>query len=259
MQKFLIHFAELVAAHVLAALFLSTVGAVLLARFWKPAKRYWQSRSWLNRAVTVGIQNFFPSRESYTTDRRLAFNDYLSSAQHSFIYIGHWLAFTVEQHNTLDTLVTQAKSGKQVKLILLDENLSQDVLATYARYFGETEEKLRSEVKETWRRVRVAQQELGTSEYSRFEIRAHKEFIPYSAFWFDPSRDGEHILIDMKLFASPRRDTYGLELRPTENTTSRYPSLFKRYAESLQRLEKMSIADSKTKNPASHFVEIKGT
>ncbi len=124
--------------------------------------------------------------------------------------------------------------------MLLDENLSPDVLSTYARYFGEDEPKLRAEVAETWRRVRLAQRELGASEQRQFELRAHREFIPYSAFWFDPRHEGEHILIDMKLFALPRRDAYGVELHPQPITSSRYPSLFQRYADSLHCLQDLS-------------------
>lgn len=240
MQQFLAHFLELLAAHILAALVLSSVGVFVTVRLWDPARRYWRARAWLNRAVSVGIRNFFPSRESYATDRSLAFVDYLCSAKFELIYIGHWLAFTVEQHNTLQALVQQAKAGVHIRLILLDEELSQDVLATYARYFCEDEAKLRSDVAETWRRVRIAQRELGAADQAYFELRAHREFIPYSAFWFDPARDGEHILIDMKLFALARRDAYGIELHPTTTTTSRYPSLFRRYADSLRHLQQLS-------------------
>ncbi|MBE0547965.1 MAG: hypothetical protein IH627_10005 [Rubrivivax sp.] len=240
MPQFIAHFLELLAAHILAGLFLSAAGAVLIVRLWEPAKRYWRARSWLNRAVSVGVRNFFPSRESYSTDRSLAFVDYIRSAKHELTYFGHWLAFTVEQHNTLETLVDHAKSGVHIRLVLLHEALSPDVLSTYARYFGEDEPKLRAEIAETWRRVRLAQRQLGASEQSRFELRAHREFIPYSAFWFDPRHEGEHILIDMKLFASPRRHAYGIELHPQPSTSSRYPSLFERYADSLRRLQDLS-------------------
>ena len=242
MKEFVVHFLELLAAHILAGLVLSATAAVLIVRLWEPAKRYWRARSWLNRAVSVGVRNFFPSRESYSTDRSLGFVDYIRSAKHELTYFGHWLAFTVEQHNTLEALVGQVKAGVHIRLVLLDETLSQDVLSTYARYFGEDEPKLRGEIAETWRRVRLAQRELGASEQRGFELRAHREFIPYSAFWFDPRHDGEHILIDMKLFASPRRDAYGLELHPQLTTSSRYPSLFQRYADSLGRLQDLSVA-----------------
>ncbi len=89
MAEFLAHFLELLAAHVLAGLVLSAAGAVLMVRLWEPAKRYWRARSWLNRAVSVGIRNFFPSRESYSTDRPLAFVDYIQSAKHELTYFGH--------------------------------------------------------------------------------------------------------------------------------------------------------------------------
>lgn len=240
MSNFFIHFLELLAAHILAGLVLSTLGVALSVWLWGSAKRFWNARSWLARAVTVGVRNFYPSRESYSTDRLLAFSDYLRSAEFEFTYFGHWLAFSVEQHNTLETLIQQAKRGVLVRLVLLDSNLPSDVLTTYSRYFGEDASKLGNEVDETWRRVKAAQLELGTSERQNFKLFSHSEFIPYSAFWFDPNHPGEHILIDMKLFAAPRRDAYGIELHPTKDESSRYPSLFRRYADSLDRLRNLS-------------------
>lgn len=240
MPQFFAQLPELLVVEVLVGLILTAAGAVFIKRIWEPGKRYWRARAWLNRAVSVGVRNFYPSRESYSTDRSLAFVDYIRSAKHELTYFGHWLAFTVEQHNTLEALVDHAKSGVRIRLVLLHEALSPDVLSTYARYFGEEEIKLRDEIAETWRRVRLAQRELGASEQSLFELRAHREFIPYSAFWFDPRHEGEHILIDMKLFASPRRHAYGIELHPQPSTSSRYPSLFERYADSLRRLQDLS-------------------
>lgn len=237
MLAFLTHFLELLAAHVLAGLVLSTLGVALSLWLWKPAKRFWNARRWLNRAISVGVRNFFPSRESYSVDRSLAFSDYLESAKYEFTYFGHWLAFSVEQHNILETLIQQVKRGVLVRLVLLDPTLPPDVLTTYSRYFGEDAPKLANEVADTWKRVKAAQLELGASEKSNFKLFAHSEFIPYSAFWFDPNHPCEHILIDTKLFGAPRRDAYGIELHPTKDESSRYPSLFRRYADSLTRLK----------------------
>lgn len=239
MLAFFAHPLELLAAHI-AELVFSTLGAAFCIWLWKHAKRFWTARGWLNRAVSVGVRNFFPSRESYSVDRSLAFSDYLGSAKYEFTYFGHWLAFSVEQHNTLETLIQQAKRGVLVRLVLLDPTLSPEVLAAYSRYFGEDAPKLGNEVADTWRRVKAAQLELGASDRKNFKLFAHSEFIPYSAFWFDPNHPGEHILIDTKLFGAPRRDAYGIELHPTKDKSSRYPSLFRRYAESLTRLKAQS-------------------
>lgn len=239
MSNFFAHFLELLSAHILAEIVLTTLGVALVG-LWKPVKRFWNARRWLARAVSVGVRNFFPSRESYSTDRSLAFSDYIRSAKYEFTYFGHWLAFSVEQHNTLETLIQQAKRGVLVRLVLLDPNLSPDVLATYSRYFGEDSSKLGNKVNETWMRVKAAQLELGASDRDNFKLFSHSEFIPYSAFWFDPNHLGEHILIDTKLFAAPRRDAYGIELHPTKDESSRYPSLFHRYANSLSHLKDLS-------------------
>jgi hypothetical protein len=127
MKDFALHVLEIVSAHTVALLILTGAGGYLLTRYWEPAKRYWNARRWLGRAVGVGIRNFFPSRESYSVDRPLAFADYLMSARRSLRYFGHWLAFTIEQHHTLQTLCEMAESGKEVQLVLLDPDLPDPI------------------------------------------------------------------------------------------------------------------------------------
>jgi len=240
MPPFLTHFLELLAAHVLAGLVLAGAGFALSVWLWEPAKRYWKARSWLNRAVAVGVRNFFPSRESYAVDRPLAFVDYLSSAGHDLSYFGHWLAFSIEQHDTLNTLCTRAAAGVKVKLVLLDPELPQDILETYAAYLNESAASLRAQITSTWTRVHEARASLGTAHQRNLDLRRHREFIPFSAFWFDRSREGEHILIDVKIFGMPRRDAFGIELHPAAQASSRHPSLFHRFATSLDKLNESS-------------------
>ena len=131
-----------------------------------------------------------------------------------------------------------------VQLVLLDPNLPENILETYARYLGEDSASLRNEIKSSWQKVREARGSLGARGREFLSLRRHIEFIPYSAFWFDRDQSGPHILIDMKLFGASRKDAYGIELHPVEQTSSRYPSLYERYAESLGQLEDRSIADA---------------
>ncbi len=231
---------EIVVGHMAAILLLTLAAGFLARRFWDPAKKYFVARAWLERAVAVGIRNFFPSRESYAADRRLAFSDYLQSAKRNLRYFGHWLAFTIEQNYTLNTLCKMAESGKAVQLILLDPELPDNVLAMYARYLGDDLESLRAEIRTTWTKLLEARDSLSAHGREFLGLRAHQEFIPYSAFWFDRDQDAPHILIDMKLYGASRKDAYGLELHPVTETSSRYPSLYQRYADSLARLEAKS-------------------
>jgi hypothetical protein len=244
MKDFAMQVAELVFAHIVSLLVIGVVGGFVLTKLWQPAKRYWGARRWFNRAVSVGIRNFFPSRESYSVDRTLAFSDYLSSAERSLRYFGHWLAFTIEQHHTLRTLCNMAESGRGVHLVLLDPSLPEDILETYARYLGEDSASLRDEIKSSWGKVREARSSLSARGRDFLTLRRHIEFIPYSAFWFDRDQNEPHILIDMKLYGASRKDAYGIELHPVEQTSSRYPSLYERYAVSLGKLESRSIADA---------------
>lgn len=222
--------------HVLELVILGLAG-VLFVKYIKPVIKYIKNRKWMERAVVVGIRNFYPSRESYTKDRDLAFIDYIQSAQKSLHYYGHWLAFTNDQHGISDTLCQMAESGKEINLILLDPSLPREIWVTYGRYLGEDASKLREAVEITWKKFSVAKQSLSKLGQKNLRLKRHIEFIPYSAFWFDKDHSHQHILIDMKLYGATRKDTYGMELQPVKASSSRTPSLFDRYAESLQRLE----------------------
>jgi hypothetical protein len=241
MIEFLKHVAELVFAHVVAGAILGTLGVWVALKLWKPARNFWAVRKWFDRVMKVGVRNFYPSRESYARDRSLPFGDYLNSSRRSLRYIGHWLAFTIEQHQMLDTLCAISNSGRKVQLILLDPGLPSDVLAAYARYLGEDETGLLRDITTTWNKVREARDTLSAKGRACLELKRHIEFIPYSAFWFDRDTDGQHILIDMKLYGASRKDAYGLEIEPTKEGSTAYPSLFDRYARSLALLEQRSI------------------
>ncbi len=241
MVDLLKHVTELILAHLVAGSILGTLGVWVTVKLWKPARKCWSVRKWFARILKVGIRNFYPSRESYARDRPLPFGDYLNSTKSSLRYIGHWLAFTIEQHQMLDTLCAISNSGRRVHLILLDPELPRDVLAAYARYFGEEEATLHLDITSTWKRVQAARETLSAKGRACLELRRHIEFIPYSAFWFDQESDGQHILIDMKLYGASRKDAYGIEIEPVQQESAAYPSLFDRYAKSLALLEQRSI------------------
>lgn len=195
-----------------------------------------KARSWLQRIPATGVSNFFPNRESYQKDRELSFLEYISSAKNSLSYCGHWLAFSIDQHNTLESLCELAQSGKSVQLILLDPNLPAEVLATYATYFNESEEYLRNQICNTWDKVTAAKKVLGNKAQSCLELRKHQEFISYSSFWFDKDHTQQHILIDVKIFGISRRDSYGIELKPMIGAVKSNTSLFERYSRSIESL-----------------------
>ena len=237
MGEFVKHVMDLIVGHVAASIVIGIVGTII-AFAWKPVALYMRARSWLNRAVKSGVRNFFSNRESYSRDRKLAFADYLRSAEHGLTYFGHWLAFTIDQLNTLDVLCAMANSGKKIQLVLLSPDLPRLILANYARYLGEDEDQLSEEIKTTWRKVKEARATLSATGRDCLELRQHSEFIPYSAFWFDREHSKQHILIDMKLYGASRKDAYGLELVPMGE--GRSPSLYERYARSLKQLEARS-------------------
>lgn len=218
----------------------STLAGGALAYYAKePIQKKWatfKARSWLQRIPATGISNFYPNRDSYQKDRGQSFLEYISSAKNSLSYCGHWLAFSIDQHNTLESLCKLAQEGKHVQLILLDPNLPAELLKTYATYFNESEDYLRNQISNTWDKVTTARKMLGEKHQTCLELRKHQEFISYSSFWFDRDHVQQHILVDVKIFGISRRDSYGIELKPTSSDSDCNASLFKRYSKSIESL-----------------------
>ena len=244
LEEFVGRCLEVMASHLVAEAILATLGALIIVRIWNPLKHQLAARKWCARAIDVGIRNFYPDRESYARDRPLLFAPYLQSTKHSLRYVGHWLAFTIEQHQMMKTLCEIANSGRKVHLVLLNPEIPANILETYARYFGEDEKSLRSEIRNTWESVRAEWRSLSAQGKECMDLRMHCEFIPYSAFWFDRDHSYGHILIDMKIYGATRKDAYGIELHSASGVQSSYPSLFKRYATSLALLETRSFKDA---------------
>lgn len=218
-------------------------GTGIAIYFKEPIVRKWETfkaRKWLQRVPASGVSNFFPNRDSYHKYRDITFLEYIASANHTLSYCGHWLAFTIDQHNTLDALCDLAKGKKHVQLTLLDPELSEEVLISYATYFNEDKDYLLNQIKNTWNKVETAKKNLDTQSQENFELRKHKEFISYSSFWFDKGHENQHILIDAKIFGISRRDSYGVELKPSKNLVSSNISLFDRYSKSIEVLIKKS-------------------
>lgn len=188
----------------------------------------------VSRMMKSGITDFFPDRDSYTRDRRLSLEDYLQTAKTDLTYIGHWMAVSIDQRHTLDSIKDILHSGKNVGLILLSKNLSPEILASYARFFGKSEADFQFQIDSGWATLQKWKSTLGTDELKSLTIKSHGEFICHSAFVFDKGQSGGKILIDQKIWGLDRKNSFGFELSCKEDEKQNSRTLFDRYSRSLR-------------------------
>lgn len=192
--------------------------------------------AFISRMVRSGITDFFPDRDSYTRDRKMNLEQYIKTAKTDLTYIGHWMAVSTDQRHTLDAIKTMLQSGKKIALILLSKDLPQDILASYARFFGKTDAEFQSQVESGWAVIQRWRLALGADEAKMLTIKAHGEFICHSAFMFDRGQDVSKILIDQKIWGLDRKNSFGFELSYKNGAKSSEKTLFERYSNSLEGL-----------------------
>ncbi|MGP8436152.1 hypothetical protein ACT2FY_18205 [Paraburkholderia fungorum] len=190
----------------------------------------------VSRMMRSGVTDFFPDRDSYTRDRKGNLEQYLQTAKTDLTYIGHWMAVTIDQRHTLDTIKSMLQNGKQISLILLNNNLPSDTLASYARFFGKTDTEFQSQIESGWNVIRKWRQTLGADEAKLLTIKFHVEFICHSAFVFDRGQESGKILIDQKIWGLDRKNSFGFEVSSARGDKSGERTLFERYSKSLKGL-----------------------
>ena len=188
-----------------------------------------------------GVVFYFPNRDSYARDRKLSLEEYLETAEKSLTYVGHWLAVSTDQRNTLNTLESMAKSGKVIQIVMLESNLSYDLLCAYARFFNRPPEIMRSDIKSSWDKIIEWHTTLGSREKGYVLLCSHSEFVSNSAFLFDENLNHQKILIDQKLWGQDRGNSYGIELHfEKKNEGKKSHDLFFRYRKSIINLRDIS-------------------
>lgn len=186
----------------------------------------------------AGVIAFFPDRDSYASDRKLNLEDYLKTAAHSLTYAGHWLAISTDHRNTLTALSEMVAAGRKIDIVMLDQNLSNEMVAVYARFFSRSDADLRERISSAWTKVIAWRDGLSSDGRRLVTLRSHTEFVSNSAFMFDEDQRSQKILIDQKIWGLDRADSFGIELSFDRGRSSNksMPSLYRRYSQSIRKL-----------------------
>jgi hypothetical protein len=183
-----------------------------------------------------GIISFFPNRDSYTRDRPQSLEKYLETAEHSLLYVGHWLAVSIDQKNILDTFRNILLNKKTVTIVMLSDNLNPEIITKYANFFGRPAEDIKKQIENCWAIIDEWRLKLGAEEQKKLILKVHSEFIGHSAFLFDLGQKKSKALIDQKLWGLDRKNSYGIEFIANQKIDAEENTLFFRYMNSIIKL-----------------------
>lgn len=199
-------------------------------------KRGFQAARLFKHLKQNGIISFFPNRDSYTKDRPQSLEKYLETADHSLLYVGHWLAVSTDQRDTLAALRNILLGKKTVTIVMLSDELTPELLTAYANFFGRPVQDIQNQIQAGWTIVGSWSHTLGAEERNKLVLKSHSEFIGHSAFAFDLGQKKSKILIDQKLWGLDRKNSYGIELIANPKVDVIENTLFSRYANSIAKL-----------------------
>lgn len=182
------------------------------------------------RLMANGVSNFFASRADYVAHRTESTPaEYVLTANSELVYVGYWLAQATEIDKIADAIRKLVDHNRMVELVLLDPDVPKGVLDMWARFFGETREAFESRVRSAWERLTALRNGLEPTKRARLVLRKHRQFTGGSAFLFDRGTPSEKMLVDFKLFAMGREQSFGLEFRPVEEGNSLYARVKKSF------------------------------
>lgn len=198
-----------------------------------------KSKKLLNRLKNAAVKFIYTNRDSYTKDRKKSFEKYIESAEISFLYFGHWLAVSLDQKNTLNSLEKILNSERKATIIMIKKDLDESLINYYSELYNEDPENLKRNIKQNWNDVLNWRDSLSTIQQSNLSLREHTKKVSFSAFSFDRESPKNHILIDQKIWGLKRRDSFGIELCK-KMSKGKERTLYCRYAECLLNLERTS-------------------
>ncbi len=158
----------------------------------------------------AGGINFFSSRQAYIKfkDHGTASN-YLSKAESNIIYVGFWLAHSVEIGNVIETIKSLLETGKKVVIVLIDPD--SDIINYCSKFLGLNNIEIKNRIVNSIRKFCCMYDNLSIEAKKRFTLKLHSVPISASAFLIDNELNYGKTLVDFKLYNYCRDDGFGME------------------------------------------------
>jgi hypothetical protein len=179
---------------------------------WLVARRFrWRTITSLFRLQRNGVSNIYLNRSEYISRRSRSVLEFIETAEKTFTYVGVYFSLATDQSRIDNTIRALVLKGCHIKIILLNDESSDDIFNYLEDHFALAKNSLRARVhhaKEYFVGLRLS---LAPAQRSLLEVRIHKLPLTSSAFLIDQSEHDCTMLIDNKWYAAGREKSLGID------------------------------------------------
>lgn len=210
---------------------ISSLLATLIVILFQSRKQRLKPRLIFSMMVEVLFRSgvyFYPNRKKLMRDLGTV-EQFVSTAKQSLIYVGFWLA-SLENTNLSREIKKLALRDVTFEAYVLNPN--SPLVDQLSQYFRLTPDQVKHRILYASQRISELKSELPNDKSNNIRLYYHESPITSSIFIFDRSLDSSKMMVDHKLFSTPRSDSYGIVL--TKAKTQLYESIFSTYGYIIQ-------------------------
>lgn len=168
---------------------------------------------------TSGIINVFPDRKAYIQHKDHGkSNEYISRASHSVLYVGYWLATSIELGEITSTVKSLIDKQITVTLVFLAPN-DKSCLEICSKYIAVEPIEIQERIETALKRILEFKKTLDSDQSKFLVVKTHNVPLSTTAFVIDYAYDNQcKVLLDYKIFNGTRESSYGIEYQNSKKT-----------------------------------------
>jgi hypothetical protein len=167
-----------------------------------------------------GVINFYTSRHEYHTARRETLEDYIGSAKKEFLYVGFYLAGATDTSRLDESFRRILDRGCKVTLVLLSDNLDAPIREFLEEHLAIAADTLVPRIQHAHEHFADFATTLSAPSRALFTVKRHQVPLSSSAMFIDFDEKGGRLLVDCKAYGEGRDNSFGLEVKPQDGSSS---------------------------------------
>ena len=162
------------------------------------------------RRIIVSRIKYFYNDRKYLTKYLGTIGEFLSSAEVSIMYIGFWMASSVDNSDIRNVL--KEKTTGNVSFSACFPDPKSPLMEYYSAFFGESKEELITRINKNIKVIKEIRENLPKDKQVNIKILTHEYPISASAYIIDKGTKKCKALLDHKLPNTERFCSYGFEI-----------------------------------------------
>jgi hypothetical protein len=191
----------------------------------------WRVVAALFRSLRNGISNIYFDRSEYISKRSRSVEQFIVSATRNFEYVGIYFSVATDQSRVDDSIKALVAKGCQVRLVLLDDQSSDETFRYLECAFALAPASLRQRVIHARNHFMAIREALAPGQRSLLELRLHQLPLLSSAFRIDAGEQQGAMLVDNKWYGVGREKSFGLEFLGAMKEGTLFETVSKSFAQ----------------------------